>query len=142
MRKTSYEITLVGVALVLLTGPQRGPATSSLSASRTSARWIIHCFAQPGQAGTLWSSESDLALSPLGAIFLRVDLGTSAHPGALALAGRVTRGSKPDTRTRLPPGCGTRAPIHECSAHSSVQTLVYGGGCTQVHPTSSTPSRE
>ncbi|KAF8995597.1 hypothetical protein BDZ89DRAFT_1052859 [Hymenopellis radicata] len=33
-----------------------------------------------------------------------VDLGTSAHSGALALVGRVTRGSKPDTRTRMPPG--------------------------------------
>ncbi|KAF9017035.1 hypothetical protein BDZ89DRAFT_1214899 [Hymenopellis radicata] len=37
-----------------------------------------------------------------------LDLGTSAHPGALALAGWVIRDSEPDTRTRVTPECGTR----------------------------------
>ncbi|KAF8988643.1 hypothetical protein BDZ89DRAFT_1200221, partial [Hymenopellis radicata] len=35
-------------------------------------------------------------------------LGTSAHPGALALVRRVIRGSEPDTRIRVAPECGTR----------------------------------
>ncbi|KAF9029273.1 hypothetical protein BDZ89DRAFT_1250309 [Hymenopellis radicata] len=39
-----------------------------------------------------------------------LDLGTSAHSGALALVGRVTRGFKPDTRTRVTPECRTRVP--------------------------------
>ncbi|KAF9023067.1 hypothetical protein BDZ89DRAFT_1193280 [Hymenopellis radicata] len=37
-----------------------------------------------------------------------LDLGTSAHPGALALAERVIRHSESDTRTRVTPECGTR----------------------------------
>ncbi|KAF9047995.1 hypothetical protein BDZ89DRAFT_1257725 [Hymenopellis radicata] len=40
--------------------------------------------------------------------YSKVDLGTSAHPGALALVRRVIRGSRPDTRIRVTPECGTR----------------------------------
>ncbi|KAF9024018.1 hypothetical protein BDZ89DRAFT_1189309 [Hymenopellis radicata] len=38
----------------------------------------------------------------------KIDMSTSRHPGALALAGRVTRGSKPGTRTHATPEYPTR----------------------------------
>ncbi|KAF9000527.1 hypothetical protein BDZ89DRAFT_1050876 [Hymenopellis radicata] len=60
--------------------------------------------------------------------YLSLDLGTSAHPGALALAGRVTRGSKLDTRTRLPPGCGTRV------RHPFAAPPTHGQLMPHLHP--------
>ncbi|KAF8994765.1 hypothetical protein BDZ89DRAFT_1053174 [Hymenopellis radicata] len=49
----------------------------------------------------------DLTVSRPDLLFT-LDLGTSAHSGALTLVGRVTRGFKPDTRTRVTPECRTR----------------------------------
>ncbi|KAF8989200.1 hypothetical protein BDZ89DRAFT_1198527 [Hymenopellis radicata] len=64
----------------------------------------------PGEQLRFKAQTRELPNLDCPAVALRrvLDLGTSAHPGALTLAGWVTRSSKPDTRTRLPPGCGTR----------------------------------
>ncbi|KAF8997935.1 hypothetical protein BDZ89DRAFT_1254580 [Hymenopellis radicata] len=85
--------------------------------------------------------DSDIPLD----ILVDIDLGTSAHPGALALAGQVIRDSEPDTRTRVTPECGTRV-RHPFAGVSRTRVCRYPCMVADVHgythtPSTSTPSQ-
>ncbi|KAF9005710.1 hypothetical protein BDZ89DRAFT_1049067 [Hymenopellis radicata] len=116
----------------------RGSAagTKSSRSQQQRARHKAEAKNTPYSWLTIVSAAGATIVTPQVVVVMVRDLGTSAHPGALALARRVTRGSKLDTRTRVTPECGTRM-WHPFAGVSHTR----GGGCTCVHPPPAPHSR-